>query len=136
MIVADASLMVAWLLHEPEFAPAFDTFDILAEEAIAVPSHWPIEIASALWVNVRRGRIPLEKLDGIAESLSAFNVIVDPAIPISNIRDLARFALAEGLTVYDAAYVRLAGRLGLPLATVDGAIRTAARRLNIALLPA
>ena len=136
MIVIDASLAVAWLLQEPELLAAPDVYEALPEEVIIVPSHWPVEVASALQVNVRRGRIPLDTFDTIIAKLASLEPTVDVAVPIHEIDTLTRFALDQRLTVYDAAYVALSARYDAALATLDNDMRAAARRLNIQVRPA
>ena len=136
MIVVDASLMVAWLLREPALRVVPDLYQRLPREAIVVPGHWSIEIASALWTNLRRGRLPLEAFDALLDSLSMFQITAGAPVSLDEIGTLTRFAIAQNLTVYDAAYVQLAARLGAPLATLDEAMRVAGRRLDISLIPA
>jgi predicted nucleic acid-binding protein len=135
VIVIDASLAIAWLLQEPELLAAPDVYASLPEEIIIVPSHWPVEIASALQVNVRRGRIPLDVFDAMIERLARLRPTVDRAVPIAEVGTLTRFALAQKLTVYDAAYIQLAARYEAPLATLDQDMRAAGRRLSLPLLP-
>ena len=136
MIVIDASLAIAWLLQEPELMAAPDVYETLPEQTIVVPSHWPIEVASALQVNVRRGRISLDTFDEITARLALLQPTVDVAIPLDEVDVLTRFALDQKLTVYDAAYIQLAARYDAALATLDGAMRASGRRLNLPLLPA
>lgn len=135
MIVVDASLMVAWLLQEDELRIVPDVYDTLPERDIVVPSHWPVELANALLVNVRRRRILLEKLDSILDGLSIFRISIDAAIPVEQIGILAHFAATQKLTVYDASYVQLALEQRAPLATLDRDMRAAAQKLEIELIP-
>ena len=136
MIVLDASLMIAWLLREPELAPSSDLYFSLPQQMVVVPGHWPLEIGNALWANVRRGRLPVDRLSVMMEELATFEIQVQSAIQIEDMETLTRFAVAQNLTVHDSAYVHLAQRLGLPLATLDNAMRSAASALSIPLLPA
>jgi predicted nucleic acid-binding protein len=136
VIVIDASLAIAWLLQEPELMAAPDVYETLPEQTIVVPSHWPIEVASALQVNVRRGRISLDTFDEITARLAMLQPTVDVAIPLDEVDVLTRFALDQKLTVYDAAYIQLAARYDAPLATLDGDMRASGKRLNLPLLPA
>lgn len=135
MIVADASLMVAWLLQEDDVLIVPDVYQTLPERDIVVPSHWPIEVANALLANVRRRRFAIDKVDSILDALSVFRILVDAPIAIEQMSDLTHFAASQKLTVYDAAYVHLAFEEGVPLATLDQDMRQAARQLNIALVP-
>lgn len=135
MIVVDASLIVALILREDNVAePAF-VYDALRTGEIAVPAHWPAEIANALWVNQRRGRMPAGVLNTAVEYLIAFNPRIDAAPSLERIPILVQFAEKEMLTVYDAIYVQLALSYNASLATIDGDMRACARRLNIPLLP-
>jgi predicted nucleic acid-binding protein len=136
VIVVDASIMIGWLLREPQLMFAPGIRKELPREDIFVPAHWPVEIANALWVNVRRGRIPLDAFDEIMDELSMFDVSADAPVSLGEIAVLTRFAISQNLTVYDAAYVQLAARLAAPLATVDREMRAAARALEVTVVPA
>ena len=136
MIVADTSLMISWLLNETDVVVAEDVYNLLAEETLLVPAHWPVEIGNALGVNVRRGRIPPELLNAIQERLNKLVVVVERSVSPADIVSLVSFAGDQNLTAYDACYVQLAAETHAPLATLDRQMRTAARKLNINLLPA
>lgn len=136
MIVVDASLFVAWLLDEPDFVPASDIFDRLSAETALVPAHWPVEVGNALRKAVRTRRLKADEIGPVTERMAILPVVVATPITKLAIGPLVAFALSQQLSVYDAAYVRLAVEHGRPLATLDSAMRAAARALNIALLPA
>ena len=134
-LVADASATLTWCF-EDEALPWTD--ELLANlkggsEAI-VPPHWPAEVANALLVAVRRGRISREKANRFFLDLRALPIQVD-AESIETVFDQV-FELAEKfhLTIYDAAYLGLAIRKGLPLATLDQDLRKAARASGVSLL--
>lgn len=102
------------------------------DEAI-VPAHWPAEVANALLIAVRRRRISRQDATQFIEDLEVLPIRVD-----STTKYLLRtriFPLAEqhNLTVYDAAYLELAIREGLPLATLDDELRKAARAAGVVL---
>ena len=136
MIVADTSLMISWLLNETYVVVAEDVYNLLAEETLLVPAHWPVEIGNALAVNARRGRIPPELLNAIQERLNKLVVVVEGSVSPADIVSIVGFAGDQNLTAYDACYVQLAAQNRAPFATLDRQMRTAARRLNINLLPA
>lgn len=136
MIVVDASLTAAWLLDEPSFAPASDLFDLLASESILVPAHWPTEVGNALRKAVRMGRLSNKEVAPLIERLALFDIAVAAPVPVNEIGLLIHFALDHRLSVYDAAYIHVAATQRLTLVTVDRAMRAAAARLNVALLPA
>lgn len=136
MIVADASLMISWLLNETDVVVAEDVYNLLAEDTLLVPAHWPVEVANALGRNVRRGRVPRDLLQVIQDRLSKLVIVPDASIASSDIISLVSFAADHRLTTYDACYVQLAARSRAPLATLDQDMRAAAKRLGIDLLPA
>ena len=136
MIIADASLMTAWLLTETDVMVGQEVYDKLAEDTLLVPAHWPVEIGNALGVNLRRGRITVEQIDAIEARLHELEIVVEPAIPPSQIASLVHFATRQHLTLYDACYVQLAAEKQAVLATLDGDMRAAAERLGIDVLPA
>jgi predicted nucleic acid-binding protein len=135
LIVADASLMIAWLLNETDIVVGEDVYNMLAEDTLLVPAHWPIEIGSALAVNLRRGRMPAELLEVIEERLNKFVIVAQPPVMPSEIAALVTFASAQRLTAYDACYVQLAWQNRAMLATLDGDMRAAAKRLSVNVLP-
>jgi len=135
LIVIDASLMVAWLIGEVDPKAEDDISALLYQNKVVVPSHWPLEIGNALNTNVRRGRIPSGDLLPLQDRFLGLDISVERSLEVGDIVDLTSFALAHNLTVYDAAYVRLAQQHSVPLATLDRAMRGAARHLSIPLLP-
>jgi predicted nucleic acid-binding protein len=136
LIVLDASLMIARLLSESHGGLDADLYDLIDASQVMVPSHWPAEISNGLWTNIRRGRVAVSDIEAIAASLSTFELTVSPTIALHEVGALTQFAVEHGLTSYDAAYVRIALEQSATLATLDRAMRAAAQRLNIPLLPA
>jgi predicted nucleic acid-binding protein len=136
LIVLDASLLVAWLLEEDAAASAPTLADILQNDTLVVPAHWPAEIGNALLVSLRRGRLPSDRLEMILEECAEFDVAIEEPIPINRISALAHLASAQNLTFYDATYVQLALERAAPLGTLDRDMRSAAGRLGIRLFPA
>jgi predicted nucleic acid-binding protein len=135
LIVLDASLMVEWLLGDNRASVARDAYQALAGEPVRVPSHWPLEVSNALRSEIRAGKLPVAGFHRIIEALDALDVRVDTPMNLDEITPLAQFATTHELTAYDAAYVQLALQRGATLATLDGAMRKVARRLQIVLLP-
>ncbi|HEY0330429.1 MAG TPA: type II toxin-antitoxin system VapC family toxin [Rhodopseudomonas sp.] len=134
MIVLDASIAIAWLLNESGF-PDAEFNEAIATQSIAVPAHWPVEVANALLVNLRRKRISEEALAAVVGDLAALDISLQPAASTGRILDLVGFAERHGLTSYDAAYVELALEHSARLATLDQQMRRAAANLEIPLIP-
>ncbi len=130
-IVLDSSIAMA-LAMEDEQLPDEEAFvDRLSLERAVVPHHWEYEVANSLVSASRRGRQPSTQCRTRFELLKALPINIDErAIDVASNRTL-EFALEHGLTVYDAAYLELAVRRSLPLATLDKALARAARAEGI-----
>ena len=135
MIVVDASLFAAWLLEEPDHGPADAVWDIVSADTMFVPVHWPNEVANALRRAVRTKRLSADQIAPIAYQVSRFKIDFAAVTPPEQIGRLALEALEHGLSTYDMVYVRVARDHEYPLATIDRAMREAAGRLNVQLLP-
>ena len=135
MIVVDASIFVAWLLNEPRQSSEQQVWDALVSESALVPVHWPNEVANALRRAVRRKRILLEDIAPTLGDLAPFEIKLSTPPSIQDIEALTKDALRLDLSVYDLQYVNLAKRHRLPLATIDAAMRSAARNVDVIVLP-
>jgi predicted nucleic acid-binding protein len=135
-LVLDASVALAWCFKNEATAAADTVLERLATETASVPAIWHLEIANVLVMSERRRRItPANSTEFIA-LLEALVIVVDEETPsraFGRVFDLAR---EERLTAYDAAYLELAMRLGLPLASKDGDLCDAAERLGVSVLRA
>ena len=101
------------------------------EQGGVTPRIWWYELRNALLVNERRGRIsPQQVSDTLADSL-ALGILMDDEHDESRLLDLAR---RYELTVYDAAYLEVAARRSLPLATLDRRLREAAEAIGVAVV--
>ena len=89
---------------------------------------------NGLVMAVRRKRIDLDRVARFATDLSSLAIRIEPPHPPATWRAVLGMATKHRLTVYDAAYLELAQRTGLPLATLDDDLRKAARAEGVALL--
>lgn len=135
MIVVDASVVVAWLLGEKSGSSANYLFDAIPDNEAIAPSHWPLEIGNALYAPAKAGKLSPDDFQVIMDDLDHLNIRVQPPIHADEIGPLVQFAVAHGLTTYDAAYVQLALHHQAILVTLDNSMRKAARKLGVALLP-
>jgi predicted nucleic acid-binding protein len=130
----DASIALAWCFDD-EATPAADAvLDRLADEEAAAPALWRLEVANGLAMAERRGRLNVAGLIRFVALLQGLAVTIDAEGSERAFRDLLDLARSERLTVYDAAYLELALRLGVPLASKDIKLRKAAEKLGLALL--
>ncbi len=105
------------------------------EAGVVVPAHWHCEVANAFNVAIRRRRIAMSDRDGALEEISIFGIEIDPETNDHIWGATLRLADAYGLTVYDAAYLELAQRRRVPLATLDKPLADAARKAGVEVLP-
>ena len=133
--IADASVTLPWCFEDEASTWTESLLDRLGRrESITVPAHWPIEVANALLMAMRRGRVTLAKIEGFVEDLQSLAIHIEPPLAPSRWLELLAFAAKHKLTVYDAAYLDLANRTRLPLATLDEQLVSAALRENTPLL--
>ncbi|MBX9947028.1 MAG: type II toxin-antitoxin system VapC family toxin [Reyranella sp.] len=135
MLVVDASVALAWCFAD-EATTATDALAVQARrDGAVVPAHWLLETLNALVVAERRGRIERSDVDAHARTLEDLGVEVDGETGPRAARATLALARREKLSVYAAAYLELALRRGLPLATLDGDLARAARKAGVPVLP-
>ena len=129
----DASVALAWCF--PDEANDYADAALLAVkgQALHVPSIWPVELTNALLVGERRKRIRHAEVRRFMELLQGLHIVQDGQSVSETINNLSPLAHSYSLTAYDAAYLDVAIRHGLPLATFDGALLRAARAADIML---
>jgi predicted nucleic acid-binding protein len=132
--VLDASVTMAWAFKE-ELTPLAERLlkDLVAGEAL-VPAIWPLEVASVPLASERRGRVDRGDVERFSELLLGLPILVHAATESFAFDEALPLARDMGLSVYDASYLELAGRLGLPLATLDAALARAAGDTGVRVL--
>jgi predicted nucleic acid-binding protein len=133
-LVLDSSATLAWIYGDEATEAIRRLFDAVADGGAVVPALWRLEVANSLTVATRRGRIDIELRRAALADLALLDISVDPHTDAHAWGTTLEFADRFKLTVYDATYLELAQRRMLPLATLDGALRTGAATLGIALL--
>ncbi len=119
----DASVALAWCF-EDERSDYADRVLASFVEAL-VPSNWPLEISNALVLARRRKRIEAANILRFVRFLEELPVVIDPLTAEKAMKETRTIAESRGLTAYDAAYLELAMRQGVPLATLDDDLRRA-----------
>lgn len=134
--VLDASVALRWFLDKPVPPSATAIKRLLLGGAQAlVPALWHLEMANAFVVAERRRVLGVPEFDRAlrdVELLLGHVIETDPAI--SSLRQASETARQFGLSAYDATYLNLARREALPLATLDGPLRTAAKQAGVDIL--
>jgi predicted nucleic acid-binding protein len=111
-------------------------FEIVAEEGALVPALWRLEVANTLTVALCRRRIDPGFRNAALADLALLDITTDPYTDAYSWTTTMHFADRFHLTIYDAAYLELAHRRSLPLASLDGELRAAGRALGVPLLGA
>ena len=130
--VLDCSLTVAWFFEDEADAYAQAVEDSLPSTAAIVPTLWPLEVANALLMGERRKRATEAKATKFLGLLKALPIIVDDETAVRAWQESIYLARMHQLSVYDAAYLELALRRGLTLATLDDKLAAAANAVGVA----
>jgi len=123
-------MTLAFLLPDERTAEAEKVLDRVVAEGAWVPSLWRLEVANSLSMAVKRGRIRQAYRDMVLQDLAMLDIRIDDET--DKMAWAATLGLADqfDLTLYDAAYLELAVRRSLPLATLDAALQKAARMVG------
>lgn len=132
--VLDSSATLAWVYSEESTQAMVDVFARLTEFGAWVPALWRLEVASILEMGSRRGRHDAGFRDATLADLARLPIRLDPETDRQAWSATIRLAERHKLTVYDAAYLELAQRRGLPLATLHSELRRAATAESVSLL--
>jgi len=133
-LVIDASLTISWYF-EDETTPATEAIlERVSEAGATVPTHWRLEVANALQSAIRRKRITAPYRDQSLAELTQMPITIDADTNVYAWTTTLRLAERFALTIYDSAYLELAQRRSLPLATLDAELREAAAALGVTVL--
>jgi predicted nucleic acid-binding protein len=131
-LVIDSSIALSWCL------PDEDGMDQIQQEVAVsgatAPAHWPLEVANALLMAERRQRINAAFRNAALRDLAALPIVLDTETSARAWHETLTLAEGYRLTAYDAAYLELAQRRALPLATLDAELRVAAHATGVMLL--
>ncbi len=134
--VLDASVTMSWLLADASLADrryAASVLESLAETDIAatVPVTWGLEIANVVARAEAKGLVTEAQSEAFLEMLAGVRISPDTATFPRALMETLSLARRYRLSSYDASYLELALRLGLPLATLDRDLLKAARKAGV-----
>jgi predicted nucleic acid-binding protein len=133
-MILDSAATLAYF-YADETTPAIrQVFELLTNGGAWVPSFWRLEVANILEIGTRRGRHDVAFNRATLDDLLLLPISLDPETDRQAWDATLQLAHRHRLTLYDAAYLELAQRRGLPLATLDRDLRTAAVAEGIHLL--
>jgi len=133
--VLDASTVLVWCFPDEHTPQAQRIADLFKQGATAVvPPFWPHEVLSALLVGERRKRITAPLIQTFLDDLSALPITLEPFETAHVFNEIHALCRNHALTPYDAAYLDIAMRTGLPLATLDHDLIRASNAIAVTLL--
>ena len=133
-VVIDCSVVMAWCFEDEADKYADSILDMLASAEAVVPSIWALEVANVLLVGERRNRLKEADTARFIELLRELPISVDNETSDHAMREILSIGREQGLSSYDAAYLELAMRHGLALATRDNTLRKAAKKSGVKLI--
>ena len=133
-LVLDSSATLAWIYQDEVSDVTQQIFELVANSRAWVPAIWRLEVANGLQTGVRRGRIDAAYRDLALGDLALLDISIDQDTDKYAWSSTLRLADRFRLTLYDAAYLELAQRRSLPLASLDEDLCAAARGLDVLLI--
>jgi predicted nucleic acid-binding protein len=134
--VIDCSVTMAWCFENQADAYTKGVLGRLGVSEASVPSIWAFEVANSLAVGERRKKLTKAETNRFLGILAELPIIIDEQAHHRALDRTLSLAREQTLSGYDAAYLELAMREGLPLATRDGQLKKAARVVGVPLVPA
>jgi predicted nucleic acid-binding protein len=130
--VLDASMALAWCFDDEGGDTAIAALEQLRSDEAVVPAIWPLEVTNGLRTAEGKGRLSPRAAAQALSMLAALPVAIEPLARLRAFETTFRHARTRELSSYDASYLELAARLGVPLATLDGRLAQAARDEGVA----
>lgn len=132
--VVDNSVVMAWCFADELEDYADQVLGKLESAEALVPSIWPLEVGNVLLVAERRKRLTEADSMRFLSLLSELPITVEQEAPDRMMKEIVALAREYSLSTYDASYLDLAMKRGLPIATQDKTLLKAARKSNVAVL--
>jgi len=131
IFVIDNSVVMTWCFKDEENPYADDILDSLENATAYVPSIWPLEVGNVLLVAERKKRLSEADSIRFIALLTELPIIIEQESPERMIKEIFALARKHELSSYDASYLDLAMRKGLPIATLDNNLIDAAKRSQV-----
>lgn len=132
--VVDNSIVMSWCFQDEANQYADAVLDSLSEATALVPSIWPLEVINVLLVAERRMRISEADSVRFTSLLSQLPIVVEYERTEQIMKDILALARVKKLSSYDASYLDLAMKKGIPLATLDNRLKQAATTVDVKML--
>ena len=131
--VIDNSVVMSWAFQDEANRYADAVLAQLSVTSAVVPSIWPLEVVNVLLVAERRKRLKQADSVRFITLLSQLPIFVEQEWPDNRMEELLAVGRTNNLSSYDASYLHLAMRMGLPIATLDQRLVLAAQQVEIPL---
>ncbi len=133
-LIIDCSIAMAWCFADEGTDETAKIQDRLVAEAAIVPAHWSLEVANVLAMAEKRKRISAADSTEFVKLLGVLDIQIDEETPARVFAHVLPLSRNHALTSHDAAYVDLALRRHLPLASLDDDLRRVATSLGVQVL--
>lgn len=133
-VVLDNSVAMCWLLNDgrpAELAYALNVLDALKTTSAMVPSIWALEAANVIAKSEAKGLVTEARTQEFVATLMRLNIATDTTTASHALGETLNLARRYKISTYDAAYLELALRGGLPLATLDADLEKAAKKTGV-----
>jgi len=132
--VLDNSIVMAWCFEDESNALADTVLEQMETKLAIVPAIWPLEVGNVLLVAERRGRLSEADSARFLTMLSSLPIQSEIETRQRAMSDILFLAREHKLSSYDASYLDLAMREGVPLATLDKGLKRAATQCQVSLV--
>jgi predicted nucleic acid-binding protein len=129
--VVDTSVVMAWCFQDAGNRYADTVLESLEAGEAFVPAIWPLEVGNVLLVAERKKRLSEASLVRFLALLRSLPITVEQETPDRMLTEIVSLARTHHLSTYDASYLDLAMRLGLPIATQDTRLAKAAKTCRV-----
>jgi len=130
--VLDCSVTMAWCFHDEATSQTDDLLDAMTSaRRVYAPVIWPLEVINVLLVAERRNRISRSDASRFLSLLWTLPITIDLDLSPSILKHIFDIGSDEQLSAYDAAYLEVAMRKGVALATLDARMKAVAGQLKI-----
>ena len=132
--VIDTSVVMPWCFKDEVSEYVDSVLDSLEHFTAIAPSIWPLEVGNVLLAAERKNRLSEADSIRFIALLSELPISVDQEPPERMIKEIFALAREHKLSTYDASYLDLAMKKGVPIATLDNRLITAAKRSNVSIM--
>ena len=129
--VLDGSVTLAWLFADEQNLYADAIVAKLPHLEMLVPRLWHLEVSNVLLVGERRKRCSQANTTQWLLYLAGLPIMVDDSTEVRAWSDTVSLARLHRLSAYDAAYLELAIREGVPIASLDSPLKAAAKAAGV-----